>query len=153
MQRGGRMHAGRADHVVDEGQLVGDLAEGRDHISKQLAAASIRLEGPDRRKPGAQPVLKGFDRFAKVARLAGVRDQGRLMVEQVDVAGGSRHKQLHHPLRLGWIDAGSVWAGGRRAGSGSITLFGEHGGQGDGAEAAGGRGEPVAAGVVMGHGG
>ena len=102
------MDARGADHVVDEGQLVSHIAESRDRLTEQFAAAAVGLEFPDWLEPRSQAILKGLNRLTEVALLAMVFDQGWLVVKQIDVAGGTRHEQLHHPLDLGRIDTGRV---------------------------------------------
>ncbi len=112
VERGGRMDSGGADHVVDEGHPVDDLAKRCDDVGEQLAAFTVGLEGPDRREPRPEAILKGLDGLAKIARLARVFDQFGLVVEEVDVAGRAGHEQLHHPLRFHRIDAGWMCRGG-----------------------------------------
>ncbi len=95
------MHAGLADHVVDEGHFVDHLAQRCDYFAQQFAALAVRLKIPNGLHPRAQAVLKRFDRLAKIGRLAMVLEQSGLEVEQIDVAGRSGHEQLHHALGLG----------------------------------------------------
>ena len=100
-QRALRVHAGLADHVVDERHLVHDCAERRDHFAEHLAALAVWLEVPDRPQPRAEAVLKRFDCSPKSTRLAVPLHQFGLEVEQIDVARRARHEQLHDALRLG----------------------------------------------------
>src|SRR5438270_338348 len=63
-----------------------------------LTKLAARPEVPHRPQPGAEAVLERLDMLAEGGLLAVVLDEGRLIVEQVDVAGGAGHEELHHAL-------------------------------------------------------
>ena len=98
-QRGRAVHPGLAGHIVDESQLVHDLAEGRDDLAEEFAAAAVRPEIPEGTEPRPETILERLDRLAKVAGLAVSLHQLGLVVEEVEVAGRPRHKELHDALR------------------------------------------------------
>ena len=77
---------GLADHVVDERDLVDDVAERRDDLAEHLAALAVGLELPHRPEPGAEAVLERLDVLAEVGRLAVALDEFGLEVEEIDVA-------------------------------------------------------------------
>jgi hypothetical protein len=88
------MDTGFADHVMDEGEVVDDWAEGGDWFAEHFAGLAVGFEVPDRAEPWAETVLEGFDWFAEVARLAVASDEFGFEVEQVEVAGGPGHEEL-----------------------------------------------------------
>ena len=86
------VNAGLADHVVDKRHVIHATAErGRD-LAEHLAAAAIGLELPQRTQPGAETVLERLDVFAEIGLFAVMLDQGRLVIEQVDVTGAAGHE-------------------------------------------------------------
>ena len=133
------MNPRRAHHVVDEGHPVDDITERRDGVGEHLAALPVGLEVPDRFEPRSEAVLKGLDRLAEVALLAVPLHELRLVVPEIDVAGGTGHEQLHDPLRLDGENEG------RMRGSGRGRLTGEERREGHPPEATSGGGEPAAA--------
>ncbi len=92
---------GFAHQVVDECHLVGDPAEVGHRFTQQLPALAMRFEVPDRLHPGAEPILERLDVFPEVTLLTVAPHQFGFVVEQVDVAGGTRHEQLDDPLGFG----------------------------------------------------
>ncbi len=97
-QRGLAVDSGLAHHRVDEGNVVDDPTECSDRVTEHFAAVAVRSEREGGLHPGSQPVLKGFDMFAKVRRLSVVFFESGFVVEEVDVAGGSGHEQLDDSL-------------------------------------------------------
>jgi hypothetical protein len=59
----------------------------------------MRPEGKRRLHPRPESILERLDVFAEVGWLAVVLLQGRLVVEQIEVAGRSGHEQLNDALR------------------------------------------------------
>ncbi len=129
------MHAGLADHVVDEGHVVGAGSEWGDRIAEHAAAFAIRFEVPYGFLPRAESVLEGFDFFAEVGVFAVMFDQLRFVVEEINVAGGSAHEELDDALGFWLHDLG--WMRG---------LCCAEGGKGEAAEALAGGLEELASG-------
>jgi len=100
-QRGGRVDAGFADHVMNEGHVVHDRAERCDGVAQHLAALPVGLEVPHWLEPRTETILKGFDMLAEVTRLPVALHQLRLVIKQVEVAGSTGHEELHDALGLG----------------------------------------------------
>ena len=99
----GRLQIGRlavdprlADEVVDERHVVDTGAQVGHDFRERFARLAIRLELPDRLHPRAEAILERLDRLAEIRRLAVVFLERRLVVEQIDVAGGPPHEELHH---------------------------------------------------------
>jgi hypothetical protein len=59
------------------------------------------FEFPERFEPWTEPVLKRLDVFTKIRLLPVVFDEGRFVVEEIEVTGRTRHEKLHDPLRFG----------------------------------------------------
>ena len=138
------MHAGFADHVVNEGEIVDDAAERGHDLAEHLSGLAVGLEIPERAQPRSEAVLKRFHRLAEIARLPVSFDQLGFVVEEIEVAGGAGHEELHDAFCFGRMveRAGSR---GRRI-RGERTVVAEHRGEGEAAETAAGLPEEFAAG-------
>src|SRR5207253_31162 len=113
-----------------KGEVVNDFAERGGDLREMFAAVTELLPFPGRGEGGAQTALEEFDLLARVPRLAGALLKLRLIVEQVEVAGGSCHEELDDALGLGR----KLWRRGTR----------EQRSEGDAAEAAAGVPEKLA---------
>ena len=94
------MNARLADHVVNESHLIDDLTQRRGHFGQMLAALAELLPRPRRGKRRPVPILKQLNLLTRIPRLAIPLDEFRLVVEQIDMRGGSRHEELHDARRL-----------------------------------------------------
>ena len=95
------MHAGTADDIMHEGDIVHDVTDGRDDVAEHLARLAIGLEFPGRREGRARAALEEFDGFARIPLLAVFLLEEGLVVPHVDVAGGAGHEELDDALGLG----------------------------------------------------
>jgi len=66
-QRGRTVHAGFADHVVHERQIVDDRPEGRDDVAQQFPRLAVRMEIAERAQTRPESVLKRLDGLAEIA--------------------------------------------------------------------------------------
>ena len=134
------MHAGTADDIMHEGDVIRDLTDGRDDIAEHLARLTVRLEFPGRREGRARAALEEFDGFTWIPFLAVLLLKQRFVVPHVDVAGCTGHEELDDALGLGRgvQDA----AGGRGGEEGFVS---EQAREGDAAEAAAGGEQEVTA--------
>src|SRR6056297_721446 len=92
------MDAGLADHVVNERDVIDTLTQRRHHIAEHLAGCSIGSKPERRLHPRTEPVLKRFDVLTEVGGFSMLLLQQRLVIPQVDMAGGSGHEQLNNPF-------------------------------------------------------
>ena len=127
------VYAGAADDIMHEGDVVHDVADGRDDVAEHLAGLAVGFEFPGRREGRPRAALEEFDRFTRIPFLAVLLLEQRLVVPHVDVAGSTGHEELDDALRFGRgvEDA----AGGRGA---EERFVSEEAGEGDAAEAAAG---------------
>src|ERR1051325_10227613 len=100
-QRALTVHAGLADEVVNERDLVHDGTQRSHDLAEHLAASAMSAERPDGFLPRTESVLKRLDVFAEITGLSIALDQLWFEVEQVNVAGRARHEEVHDALRLG----------------------------------------------------
>ena len=141
LQEGGlAMHAGTADDIMHEGDIVHDVTDGRDDVAEHLARLTVGLEFPRRREGRARAALEEFDGFARIPLLAVFLLEEGFVVPHVDVAGCTRHEELDDALGLGRSVEDT--AGGRGGEEGFLS---EQAGEGDTAEAAAGAEEEVTA--------
>jgi hypothetical protein len=150
-ERGGAVHAGLADHVVDEGEVIDDVAERGDDLAEHFAGLAVGAKIPERAEPRAETVLEDLDGLAEIAGLAVAFDQLGFVVEEIEVAGGAGHKKLHDAFRFGGVVQRARGRGRRIRGEGTVVA--EHRGEGETAEAAAGLPEEIAAGKRAGGGG
>ena len=129
------VHARLADEVVDEGDVIDDVAEGSDDLAEPFARLAIGLEFPRTRETRARRRLKELHRFAGVPGFAVLLLEERLVVEGVDMARRPRHEELHDPFR--------AWRMMQRAGKDSVAR--EEIGKGEARERARERAEEGAA--------
>jgi hypothetical protein len=124
------MHAGTADDIMHEGDVIHHVSDGRDDVAEHLARLAVGFEFPRRREGRARAALEQLDRFTRIPFLAVLLLEQRLVVPHVDVAGGAGHEELHDSLGLG----GGVEdaAGGRGA---EESFLSEEAGESDAAEA------------------
>src|SRR5262249_15880490 len=118
-----------------------------------LAALAALPPLPRALHDGSGGRLEQLDLAARIERLAVLLEEHRLVVEQVALAGGAGHEQLHDALRFGLVvQAGvEVLDEGGRGGEGALVA--EQPRQGDAAEAAAGVPEEGATVEGVGHGG
>jgi len=92
------VNAGFPDDVVDEGDVIDDLAERSDDLAEHLAALTVRFESPRPGKAGAGGALEQLDGLARIPRGAVLFFQERFMVKGIDVARRPCHEKLDDPL-------------------------------------------------------
>ena len=99
-ERALRVNTGFSHQIVNPRNLVHHIAKRRDRLAEHLSGLPIRLKIPHRLEPRSEPVLKRLHMFAKITRLPVMLHKFRFEIEQVQMARGTRHKKLHHALRL-----------------------------------------------------
>ena len=149
-QSGLAVDSGLAHHRMDEGQFIGAAAQCSDGVAEHLAAFAVGPEREGRSHPGPQPVLKRLDRLAEVRLLPVVLFEGRLVVEEVDVAGRTGHEQLDHSLGTRPVVQSTGQDAAFCGGGGRLAI--EQVGQRDAAQATSGLPEKVPARAGVGRG-
>ncbi len=129
LQIGGlTVHAGFSGQIMDEGDVIDDLAQRGHGLAEHLAALPVWGEFPDRFFPRAESILEGFDVFSEVGFFAVAFDELGLEVEEIEMAGGATHEELD--------DAFGFW--------GELRFLAHHRGERNPAEAAAGLPKKVA---------
>lgn len=95
------VNAVATDHVVNEGDVVDDVAERSDRRGQHLAALAEGLEVPDRSQPRAESVLESFDGLAEIGWLSVSLEEFGLVIEEIDVTCATGHEELNDALGFG----------------------------------------------------
>ena len=101
------VHSGLPDDIVNEGDLIDDLAERRNDVAQHLAAFPVGLESPGTGEAGPGGALEKLDRLARIPRLAVLLREQRLVVKGINMARRPCHKKLDDPFCFWWRVEGS----------------------------------------------
>lgn len=88
-----------SDQIVDEGHVVHHRCQIRDDFAQRVSALPVSLEFPDGLQPGPKSILKRLHRLAKITLLSVPLHQFLFEIEEIQMAGGTRHEELDDALR------------------------------------------------------
>src|SRR5262249_1236880 len=142
-ERGRAVDVALGHHGVEEADVIDTAADVRHQVADILAALAVRLPAPRALHARARNALEQFDLAGGVELLAIALDELRLVVEGIDLAGGTGHEELHHALGPGRMVQAAVelriGGGGREQPVAAEELR-----KGEGAEAVAGLPEKIA---------
>ena len=93
-----RMDTALAHQVVDEGHVIDTATEWGHDLAEVLTALAVGFEFPGGGEGGAQSVLEKLHGLAGIPFLSVVFFEEGFVVPEIDMACGSGHEELDHPL-------------------------------------------------------